>query len=118
MIRSLGSTQSALNAYATKLNVTANNLANVNSEKFQRQDALINEGEKNQPQVQIRRDTSPAPVRQTISPEGRQTLQEMSNTDIAKEMTDMISTQQIYQANLKTISTADQMVGTILDIHG
>ncbi len=39
---------------------------------------------------------------------------EMSNVDIAKEFTDMITAQRGFQANAKTISTADQIIDELL----
>jgi flagellar basal-body rod protein FlgC len=118
MISSVGSSQAALRAYSSQLNANANNIANVNSQEFKRQDAVINEDSNNQPTAQIRRDNTPGPVRQTISEDGMQKFQEMSNTDLAKEMTGMISAQNSYSANLKTMQTQSEMTGTIIDIKG
>ena len=41
---------------------------------------------------------------------------EMSNTDTAKEFIKMITAQRAYQSNAKTISTADQMLQTLMNI--
>jgi flagellar hook protein FlgE len=41
---------------------------------------------------------------------------ENSNTDLAREFTDMIITQRGYQANSKTISTADEMLQDLLHL--
>jgi flagellar hook protein FlgE len=43
---------------------------------------------------------------------------EASNVDLAEEFTDSIATQSGYKANLKTIQTHDEMLGTLLDIIG
>lgn len=42
---------------------------------------------------------------------------EMSNVDISKEMTDLISTQRSYQFNARTITMADQMMGIVNGIR-
>ncbi|MGG0656521.1 flagellar hook-basal body protein [Rummeliibacillus pycnus] len=42
---------------------------------------------------------------------------EMSNVDISKEMTDLISTQRSYQFNARTITLADQMMGLVNEIR-
>jgi len=118
MISSVGSSQSALRAYSSQINANANNIANVNSENYKRQDAVVNQDNNLQPSTQIRRDNTPGPIRQTISDDGKQKFQEMSNTDLAKEMTGMITAQNSYSANLKTIETKSQMTGTIIDIKG
>lgn len=41
---------------------------------------------------------------------------EMSNVDMAQEMVDMIITQRAYQANSRTIRTADEMLQELLNI--
>jgi len=52
--------------------------------------------------------------------EGRGTLVpgslEMSNVDLAKEFTDMIITQRGYQANARTITTADEMLQELVNL--
>ncbi|MBV5309728.1 flagellar hook protein FlgE [Chromatium okenii] len=42
---------------------------------------------------------------------------EASNVDVAAELVNLITAQRNYQANAKTISTADQMVQTILNLQ-
>jgi len=41
---------------------------------------------------------------------------EMSNVDIAKESTDMITTQRGFQANTRTITTTDEMLDELINI--
>ncbi|MBQ4566872.1 MAG: flagellar basal-body rod protein [Desulfovibrio sp.] len=40
-----------------------------------------------------------------------------SGTDLAREMTSMISTQRSFEANAVVVRTADDMLGTVLDIR-
>ena len=51
---------------------------------------------------------------------GRGTLMagalEMSNVDLSEQMTDMIVTQRGFQANSKTITTADTLLETVLSL--
>ncbi len=42
---------------------------------------------------------------------------EASNVDVAEELVNLITAQRNYQANAKTVSTADQMVQTILNLQ-
>jgi flagellar hook protein FlgE len=42
---------------------------------------------------------------------------EMSNVDMATEMTNMITAERGYQANSRVISTADEMLGTLVQIQ-
>lgn len=39
-----------------------------------------------------------------------------SGTELAREFTHMISTQRAFDANAKTITTADEMLGSLLNI--
>ncbi len=41
---------------------------------------------------------------------------EMSNVDLSEQMTDMIVTQRGFQANSKTIQTADTLLETVLSL--
>ena len=41
---------------------------------------------------------------------------EMSNVDLTEQMTDMIVTQRGFQANSKTIQTADTLLDTVLSL--
>jgi flagellar hook protein FlgE len=43
---------------------------------------------------------------------------EMSNVDMATEMTNMITAERGYQANSRVISTADEMLGTLVTMAG
>ncbi len=45
-------------------------------------------------------------------------LEEMSNVDIAQEITAMIPTKHAYQANLKALETTAEMEDTVLDLIG
>jgi flagellar hook protein FlgE len=42
---------------------------------------------------------------------------ETSNTDVANEMVGLIVTSRAYQANAKVVPTADQMLGTIINVR-
>jgi len=43
---------------------------------------------------------------------------EMSNVDPAKEMVNMMIDKRSIEANLKALKTADEILGTIIDIKG
>ena len=46
----------------------------------------------------------------------RQGMLEQSNVDLVTEFTEMIVTQRAYQANSKTITTADEMLQTVMNL--
>jgi flagellar hook protein FlgE len=81
-------------SHQSLMNVTANNIANVNSEGFTAKDAKIG----NDLEVNVRDTNQP--------------------TDLTKEMTDMIVTQNGFDAQAPVIKTEDEMVGTLLNMKG
>ncbi len=42
---------------------------------------------------------------------------EMSNVDLASQMTEMITAERGYQANSRTITTADEMLASLIQMH-
>ncbi len=88
---------SALSAYEKKLGVTANNIANLNTEKFRPSEANIHDNAGQGVYVTIS---------QTDTPE----------VDLAREMVSLMTAKQGIEANLKTLKTADEINRSILDI--
>ena len=115
---------SALSTLATSFQVTANNIANVNTNEFKASAARFETGPMDQGvQIsEIRKDGSPGAYVQALvfTEENGKAMQrpgwvESSNTDIAREFVNMISTERAFQANVASIRTADEMLGAILD---
>ncbi|MCP4116793.1 MAG: hypothetical protein GY737_15545 [Desulfobacteraceae bacterium] len=112
---SVNSSASALKALGTKMAVSANNVANVNSDDFKKSRALVTEGDNGGVKVDISKVATEGPlVTETFNNEKVQ--RELSNTDIAEEFTQQIFTQYGFEANTKTIRTQDEMLGTVIDI--
>ena len=117
MISSVNSSVSALNAYKTKMEVTAHNVANVNSEAFKKSKATLKEGANGEVQVEIDRVDTPGHRYQEI--QGDQLVEkESSNVNLEDEIPSMIVTRNAYEANLKTLQTHNEMLGSLLDIIG
>ena len=114
MIDGLSSTVSSLQAHDRKMNVHANNIANVNTNGFKRSQAVLEEGRTGDVRVALHKDLSPAP-QDPLAPDAPGVEKELSNVDLADELTGMIPTEVGYKANLKTIRTRDEMIGTLLD---
>ena len=115
---------SALGALSTSLQVSANNLANANTNGFKQSDVRFETGPGDQGVriSEIRKDATPgSPVEAPVYPiVGRQYEQHMgwvesSNTDVARQFVDMISASNAWQANTATIRTADDMLGYLVD---
>jgi flagellar hook protein FlgE len=105
---------SALGAYLKKQDVTANNIANVNTHDFKKSKAAFEETSPGGVTVtisQVETPGTPLPPDEIIG-----SGHEMSNVGIEEELVDLITTQHGFTANIKTIQTADEMQGTLLDI--
>ena len=117
MISSVNSTTSALQAFRTKMGVTADNVANVNTEEFKKSKATLKEGVQGDVRVEINRVNTPGHRYQELK--GDQVVEkESSNVNLEQEIPGMIITQNAYEANLKTLQTQDDMLGSLLDIIG
>jgi flagellar hook protein FlgE len=115
MITGLSSSISALIAFGKKMAVTANNVANLQSEGFKKSRALLEEGSQGGVAAQIENVNTPGVVITEEDDQGT-VERELSNVDLEKEIPETILTQRGYQANLKTIETQDEMLGSLLDI--
>lgn len=117
MVSPVHSSISAVNAFSTKMRVSANNVANVNTDGFKKSRVTLNEGQTGGVKATIAKVDTPGYPKQ-ISEHGKVEDVESSNVDLTEEMTDSISTQHGHQANLKSIKVHDEMIGTLLDTIG
>lgn len=117
MISSISSTISALHAFGKKMGVTANNVANVQSDEFKKSRALLQEGQRNEVKVEIDKIETPGTTISEIE-DGEMVERELSNVDLAEELPQTIIAQRNYQANIKTAQALDEILETIIDIKG
>lgn len=109
-----GNSISALNAFGTRMGVTSNNVANVNSDGFKSSRTVLEEGQNSSVKARIQKSTDPGPmVQDELSANG---MKEMSNVDLAKEIAGTIPTQRGYEANLKMVRTQDEILGQVIDM--
>jgi len=117
MIPAVNGTLSALQAYKKSMGVTANNIANVNTEGFKKSRATMNEGVNGGLEVAVNKVNTPGHRYQEI--DGDQMVdRETSNVNLEEEIPDLMVIQRTYEANLKVLQTRDKMLGTTLDIMG
>ena len=117
MVSSLGINTAALKAFGTKMDVTAKNIANVNSEEFKKSRATLKAGPNGNVQVDVETIDTPGPS--VVSEEGGQaTKKELSNVDLSEEISEMIIAKHGYGANLKAIKAQDEVLGEAIDILG
>ncbi|MDQ7042674.1 MAG: flagellar basal body protein [Sulfurimonas sp.] len=92
----------SLQANQTFLNTTANNIANVNTNRFVPSDTRITNNSTNTPKANTR----------LTDDNGSQ----KSQTDLAKEIPDQVVQSGVVEVNVAAIKTQDEMFGTLLDI--
>ena len=115
MIPAVNSALSALQAYRKSMGVTANNIANVNTEGFKKSRATMKEGINGGVEVDVKTVDTPGHRYQEL--EGDQLVEkETSNVNLEEELPDLMVTRRTYEANLKTLQTRDKMLGSLLDI--
>ena len=117
MISSAESPLSALKAFEKKMDVIANNVANVETEAFKKRRAALVEGPENSVRVEVTQPEEPGPTVVQVT-DGQVEEKEMSNVDLAEEIPQSIIALRGYQANLAAIRTHDEMLNSILDIVG
>jgi flagellar hook protein FlgE len=117
MIAALNSTVSALRGLVTKLGVTADNIANVNTDGFKKSRVAFQADRNGGVQVEISKDDSPG-FRYAAVENGETVEKEASNVDLTEEIPDLMVTKRAYQANLKILETQDEILGSLLDTIG
>ncbi len=92
---------SSIQANQTMMNTNANNVANVNTDGFIPSNTTISDTENS-----VTANTSMAD----------DNFSQKSQTDLAKELTDQITIQNTTEANVVTIKTQDDVLGSLLDL--
>lgn len=115
----------ALDAFSTGLGVTANNIANVNTDGFRSSQVRYETGPEGEGVRvgEVRQNSAAGPLHEGIAyveqdgrMEQRPVLVEGSNTETTREMVSMMETQRAYEANVASIRANDDMTGVVLDI--
>ncbi len=117
MISGINSSLSGLLALQKKNESIANNTANVNTEGYKKTRVTLNEEAVGGVSATVSKVETPGPLVVENTSAG-ETQQEQSNVDIGEEIPEQLLTKRFYQANLKTIQTQDEMLGSLLDIKG
>ncbi|HEY5673635.1 MAG TPA: flagellar basal body rod C-terminal domain-containing protein [Malonomonas sp.] len=111
---SINTSVSALNALGTRQAVTANNIANLESTEFKKSRVLSEAGTTGSVSTRLQPINSPGVM--INQPDG--SLQELSNVELEKELTEMIPTRRGYEANLKALQVSGEMEDSALDLIG
>lgn len=117
MVAPIQNNVAALQAFSKQIAVSADNVANALSDDFKKSRAINTEGENGQVETTITKVDTPGPlVDDPLSETGE--LKELSNTDIAEELTNQISAQHGFNANAKMIQSYEETIGTLVDLIG
>lgn len=111
MLNAMNTAVSGMRAQELQLNSTANNVANSQSEGYVPSDVTMAEGANGGVRAQLQKPVAAPGVAQEAETKP-------SQVDLAKEMVDMVASKPMYQANMKSVDTADQMTGFLLDTQG
>ncbi len=114
MISAIHTALSALTAYAKQLEASAHNTANANTDGFKKSDVHLVEAGTGGVLPVVQKDDSAGPAVLRDTSQGPAQV-ELSNTDLGEEIASQIVAQRGFEANLRTLKTADDMLGTILD---
>ena len=118
MISGINFALSALQGLTTKLNSTANNVANMETDGFKKTRVTLDDGgAPGGVPARVERVATPGP-RVLEPPPAGTTLVEKSNVELTEEIPNLMMVKNSYKANLKVIQATDEMLGSLLDIKG
>ncbi|MGA1868021.1 MAG: flagellar basal body rod protein FlgC [bacterium] len=117
MLKSISSALSGLIGFQRKFNSTAHNIANSNTDGYKTTRVTLEEGVPDGVKVTIHKTETLGPIVYEHTNEGEKLI-EKSNVNLIGEITDMMLITRYYEAQVKTIQTADEMLGRTLDIIG
>ncbi len=106
---------SALQAFGTKLNSNANNVANSQSEGFKKTRVTLSDTQPQGVKANVERIDTPGARHYEQTSQGTE-LVELSNVNFAEEITESKLNTTFYKANLKTLQVADEMTESLLNI--
>ncbi|MEA3464977.1 MAG: flagellar basal body protein [Thermodesulfobacteriota bacterium] len=111
MLDAIGSAVSGLQAQSLKMDSTANNVANSQTEGYVPTDVSISENKQGGVRAQLQKPVAAPGVAQDAEIK-------QSQVDLAKEMTSLVETKNMYLANMKTMDSSEKMSGYLLDTVG
>ena len=115
MLSAIHSALSGLAAFKKEFEVTANNVANVNTNGFKKSRTEFVSVATGGVLPVVQKDDSAGPT--VLNNTGYSpALVELSNVDLGDETLNQILAQRGFEANLRTLHTADDILGTILDM--
>lgn len=115
MIQGINSSLSALLGLQKKLDSTANNVANVDTDGYKATRVTLQEGAQGGVTANVQKVEDPGPLVYEQTANGEQPV-EKSNVDLTQELPNLMITKRSYEANLKVIQAQNETLGSLLDI--
>jgi flagellar basal-body rod protein FlgC len=105
-----------INAFFKKMDVTAHNVANLNTDNYKRRIPQIGQDKNGLPETKVTTDNTPGleNPRRVGEPEGPP--REMSNVTYTREAVSMIEAEMGVKANVTALKVAGETFGSLLDI--
>ncbi|MFO7760906.1 MAG: flagellar basal body protein [Thermodesulfobacteriota bacterium] len=117
MVSGIKNSLAALQAFQTKQDSVASNVANVNTDGYKKTEVTLEGGQANSVRARTEKQNTPGPLAYEETGKGRE-LVEKSNVELSKELPESQLNKRNFQANIKMVEQADEMTGTLLDIVG
>ncbi|MDH4188102.1 MAG: flagellar basal body protein [Nitrospira sp.] len=115
MISAIHTALSGMTAFTRKIEVTAHNVANVNTDGFKKAHTDFVEVSAGGVEAIVQQDDSPG-SRVPVNSSSGAAQRELSNVNLGEEAVSMILSQRGFEANLKVLHTSDHLLGSVLDI--
>lgn len=117
MISGISNSLTAVQAFQTKQNTTAHNVANVNTDGYKKTEAFLEGGGNDSVRVRTEKVDTQGPMVSEETGRGSEMV-EKSNVELSEELPESMMNKRHFQANVKMVEQADEMTGTLLDIVG
>jgi flagellar basal-body rod protein FlgC len=114
MVSGIHAALSGLMALQKKVESTAHNTANVDTDGYKKTVVTLAEQTPQGVTAQVSTVNTPGPMAYEPTSEG-EVLVEQSNVDLAEELPNLMLSRRFFQANLKTVQAEDAMLGMLLD---
>lgn len=116
MVAAIQSALSGIQAFSLKTQATANNIANLNTDGFQRDVVTLSSQSPQGVVAEVNKDQTPGALMVETTAAGEEMV-EQSNVDLVREVPELLMDKQGFNAALKTLQVSDQMTETLIDLN-
>ncbi len=113
MIDGLHAAYSGVAAFGKKAEASSHNIANAQTDGFRKSRVILEEAKNGGVSAEVHETKAPEAVPVPVQSSAES---EPSNTDLGEEMVELGLAQRLLEANVASLKTQDETVGTLLDI--